>query len=151
MRVHHTKNKGDLGVIAAELDLFEKGFILMRPLTEHAPFDLVGYRDERFFRISVKYRAAVDGQISVLMSSTWADRHGVHIVPVDKNAIDLVCVYCPDTRCCYYFDPKQIEGSIRLRIAPPRNNQKKRVHMAENYREIPVTVRGVAPGGDAFS
>jgi len=146
MRVHHTKNKGDLGVIAAELDLFEKGFILMRPLTEHAPFDLVAYRDERFYRVQVKYRSANNGLLVVVMKSIWADRHGVHIVPVDKNEIDLVCVYCPDTRRCYYFDPKQIEMSISLRILPVRNNQKKRVRLAEDFLDIPSTVNGVAAG-----
>src|SRR5688572_14219262 len=105
MRLHHTKTKGDLGVLAAELDLFEKGFLLLKPQTEHAPFDLVAYREGRFFRVQVKYRAIVNGQISFNLVTCWADRHGNHTVPIDKHSIDLVCIYCPDTRRCYYVDP----------------------------------------------
>ena len=41
---HHTKDKGDLGVLKAQIDLFEQGFTLFVPLTEHRPFDLVAYR-----------------------------------------------------------------------------------------------------------
>jgi len=41
--MHHTKDKGDLGVLKAQVDLFEHGFIVALPVTEHAPFDLIIY------------------------------------------------------------------------------------------------------------
>jgi hypothetical protein len=137
MLVHHTKTKGDLGVLAAELDLFEKGFLILRPQTEHAPFDLVVYKDERFYRVQVKYRAIVDGQISFHMSTCWADKHGTHQVPIDKRAIDLLCIYCPDTRVCYYVDPHAVKKSVCLRVDPPRNHQKKNITWAAQCRDIP--------------
>ncbi len=143
MLVHHTKTKGDLGVLAAELDLFEKGFLLLKPQTEHAPFDLVAYRDERFYRVQVKYRAVVNGAVGVVLSSYWVDRHGTHRVPMDKNAIDLLCIYCPDTRRCYYVDPHAVKRSLVLRFEPPRNHQRKHIAWAEQYTEIPATVLGV--------
>ena len=46
MRQHHTKNKGDLGELYAQLDL--KGYGVLQPLTEHEAFDLVAYKDDRF-------------------------------------------------------------------------------------------------------
>ncbi|MBA3391857.1 MAG: hypothetical protein H0T89_04385 [Deltaproteobacteria bacterium] len=148
MLVHHTKNKGDLGVLQAKVDLFEKGFIILMPQTEHAPFDLVAYRDERFYRVQVKYRAAVRGQLSFPLSTCWADRHGVHTVPIDRRSIDLLCIYCPDTRRCYYVDPREVGRGVQLRIAPPRNQQKKRIRRAEDYLQIPASVLGV-PAGSA--
>ena len=33
--MHHTKDKGDLGVLKAQVDLFEQGFIVAFPVTEH--------------------------------------------------------------------------------------------------------------------
>ena len=146
MRHHHTKTKGDLGVLAAELDLFEKGFLLLKPQTEHAPFDLVAYRDERFYRVQVKYRAAVNGLISFGLSTCWADRNGTHTSPIDKQSIDLLCIYCPDTRLCYYVDPHAVRRSVQVRISPPRNQQKKRITWAEECREIPASVLGVPAG-----
>jgi hypothetical protein len=137
MRRHHTKNKGDLGLLHAQLDLAEKGYGVLVPLTEHEAFDLVAYRANRFYRIQVKYRAAVDGFISVPFRSSWADRHGVHTLRMDKSSVDLVCAYCPDTRRCYYIDPRRHGNSVTLRITPTRNGQSKGVLLAEHFTEIP--------------
>jgi hypothetical protein len=53
---HHTKHKGDLGVLKAQVDLYQKGYMILYPQTEHAPFDLVIYKDNQFKRVQVKYR-----------------------------------------------------------------------------------------------
>ncbi len=45
---HHTKSKGDLGVLKAQVDLYQKGFMILFPATEHAPFDLVVYKDNHW-------------------------------------------------------------------------------------------------------
>ena len=37
--MHHTKYKGDLGVLKAQVDLFEQGFTILSPMTEHAPLN----------------------------------------------------------------------------------------------------------------
>lgn len=145
MRYHHTKNKGDLGLVQAMADLTAKGWAILVPLTEHEAFDLVAYRDGRFLRVQVKYRAAVRGAVCVPMSTCWADRHGVHSVPIDRTAIDLLCLYCPDTDACYYLDPKLVGRRITLRTAPSRNNQVKRIMWAKDCTDIPATVHGVGP------
>jgi hypothetical protein len=146
MRPHHTKNKGDLGILHALLDLAKKGFGVLAPMTEHEAFDLVAYKDDRFLRVQVKFRAAVRGVILAPFTTCWADRHGVHSRVVDKAAVDVFCIYCPDTDRCYYVDPRQFGRMVVLRIAPPRSSQKKRLHWASDYLEIPASVRGVQAG-----
>ncbi len=42
-----------------------RGFVVLFPATEHAPFDLVTYEDGSFQRIQVKYRTARAGAITV--------------------------------------------------------------------------------------
>lgn len=139
MRLHHTKNKGDLGVMHAQLDLAKRGFMILTPATEHASFDLVAYSPGRFIRVQVKYRAAVHGTILVPLRTSWADGNGIHTVPIDRNAIDLMCAYCPDTDRCYYFEPKIARVQLALRLAPALNNNKKRVHFAADFTEVPAT------------
>ena len=136
--MHHTKEKGDLGVLKAQLDLFEQGFLILKPLTEHAPFDLVAYGDQRFLRIQVKYKS-VDrtGGMTVHFRSVWADRNGTHTRPMDKDEVDLYCIYCPDTDECYYLDPKDYRGSVTLRVKAPKNNQARGVRLASDYRRVP--------------
>ncbi len=136
--MHHTKQKGDLGVLKAQLDLFEQGFIILNPMTEHAPFDLVAYRDKKFLRIQVKYKS-VDktGSITVHFRSCWADKNGTHMQPVDKREVDIYCIYCPDTDECYYFNPSEFKRSVTLRVEMPKNNQSKNIKLATDYKRVP--------------
>lgn len=105
----------------------------------------MAYKGTTFLRVSVKYRAAAGGAVSVAFKSSWADRHGTHVVPIDKRSIDLVCVYCPDTRCCYYIDPRKFGGTVMLRLDHPKNNIAKRVHWAKDFLEIPQRLREDPP------
>jgi hypothetical protein len=135
---HHTKEKGDLGVLKAQVDLFEQGFTILVPQTEHSPFDLAVYRDGEFRRVQVKYRT-VDkfGKIDVKFSTSWNDKHGTHIVPIDKREVDLYCVYCPDTDECYYLEPDKFGSNASLRVKTPKNGQSKRVNFAADHRRVP--------------
>jgi hypothetical protein len=135
---HHTKDKGDLGVLKAQIDLFEQGFTLFVPLTEHSPFDLVAYKDGAFRRVQVKYRA-VDrhGKIEVKFSTCCADRKGTHTSPIDKDEVDLFCIYCPDTDECYYVRPREFGSNVSLRVRAPRNKQSRKVNFAADYRRAP--------------
>jgi len=136
--MHHTKEKGDLGVLKAQLDLFEQGFTILNPLTEHAPFDLVAYRKGGFRRIQVKHRRLDQtGKLEIRFSTCWADKNGTHVVPVDKAEVDLFCVYCPDTDECYYLNPSDFGASACLRVDPPKNGQVKGVRLAADFRRVP--------------
>ncbi len=135
---HHTKQKGDLGVLKAQVDLFEQGFTILVPQTEHSPFDLAAYKNGEFRRVQVKYRT-VDkfGKIDVKFSTSWNDKRGTHIVPIDKSEVDLYCIYCPDTDECYYVDPSKFCTNASLRVKAPKNSQLKRVNFAADYRRAP--------------
>ncbi|PEB51618.1 hypothetical protein CON65_20590 [Bacillus pseudomycoides] len=135
---HHTKTKGDLGVLKAQVDLYEKGYMILIPHTEHSPFDLVVYKEGIFKRVQVKYRELNErGILEIRFRSSYSNANGVVIKNVDKEEIDIYCIYCPQTDLCYYFDPKSFHKSISLRIDPPKNYQEKNVHFADYYRELP--------------
>ena len=139
MRPHHTKDKGDIGVAHAIADLADQGFVVLTALCEHAPFDLVGYRDGTFIRVQVKYRAlSAKGSITVNFESSWSDSRGSYHRPLDKQEVDVVCIYCPESRACYYVDPKAFRTSVTLRLTPSRNNQSRNVLFAEQFRVVPT-------------
>ena len=122
-------------------DIADQGFVVLTALCEHAPFDLVGYRDRKFVRFSVKYRAlSSSGTVEVQFRSTWSDSKGTYVRPIDKTEVDVVCIYCPDTGACYYVDPKQFARSVSLRVTPSRNGQRRNVLPAEQFRAVPATV-----------
>ncbi|WP_299924991.1 group I intron-associated PD-(D/E)XK endonuclease [uncultured Nocardioides sp.] len=139
MAVHHTKDKGDLGTAKAHADLVAHGFMVLFPATEHAEFDLVAYRSSTFVRVQVKYRSARSGAITVRFRSVWADRHGTHVRPSDKSQVDVVCIYCPETDCCYYVRPAEHGESVTLRVSPTRNGQVHGVLSADDFRAVRVS------------
>lgn len=77
---HHTKSKGDFAIFKSQMDLYEKGYTILLPLTEHAPFDLVAYKENAFIRVQVKYRHLNDkGVIYVKFSNSYSTKKGVQI------------------------------------------------------------------------
>lgn len=126
-----------MGVAKAFCDLIEKGYIVLFPSTEHAPFDLVAYDGQTFIRIQVKYRSAVKGVLQINLINWWADRNGTHGKRVDKNQVDVFCVYCPETDKCYYFRAEDVNVSLSLRVAAPKNNQTKNIKFADDFTGVP--------------
>lgn len=135
--IHHTKTIGDLGVLKAQVNLYEKGYIVSVPLTEHAPFDLVITKDGESKTVQVKSRK-VDktGGINIAFKNVYSDSKGTHVKYVDKTQIDLYCIYCPDTDECYYFNPSLYNKSINIRVNPPKNNAKSNINFAKDFKDI---------------
>lgn len=135
---HHTKDKGDIGVLKAAAWFIENDYQVMQPLTEHSPFDLVVYREGLFWRVQVKYRTITNGCVGVRFASSWADRHGTHIRPMNRQEVDAVCVYEPTTAGCYFFSPREFTNRafVWLRFAPVANNQTKHVRFASTCRSF---------------
>lgn len=138
MILHHTKTKGDLGVLKAKVDLFEKGFLILSPETEHAPFDIVAYKDNTFKRIQVKYRELVNGKVEIKGSTSWADRNGTHTNNYNLDDIDIFCVYVKSIDQCFYFSSSLFMESrcLNFRVDTPKNNQKN-FRLISDYREVP--------------
>ncbi len=138
---HHTKDKGDLATAQVQADLIERGAMVLLPLTEHAPFDLVAYQGGVFSRVQVKYRATSRGVLPVHFRSIWSDRNGVHAKPIERDEIDVLAIYSPDTRRCYYLDPTDFAASVSLRLEPPKNAQVANVLFAHDFTEFPPRSR----------
>ena len=138
MIYHHTKNKGDLGVLKVKLDLFQQGFLILVPETEHSPFDLVIFKDGRFRAVQVKFRnLSKRGVLEIPFRSCYSTSKGVITKRVDKTIIDIYAIYCPQTDDCYYFDPKQFNESLSLRVSASLNNQQAGINLVEKFKKVP--------------
>jgi hypothetical protein len=83
--MHHTKDEGDLGVAKVHADLVGKNMIVLFPMTEHAPFDLVAYADGHFNRLQVKYRSARGGSNHRQISLDVGRSPWVALQPVGRD------------------------------------------------------------------
>jgi hypothetical protein len=140
---HHTKDKGDLGVFKAQLALAEQGFIICIPLTEHASFDLVAWKENKALTVQVKYRKLdKNNALTFQFRSSWADKHGSHVSKINKAEIDLVCIYCPDTDQCYFLDPNNFKQTVRLRVVNQKSRITKQTRLAKDYKMVPKHLVG---------
>ena len=139
MASHHTKDKGDLGVVMVIADLVRHGIRVYLPLSEHQPSDLIALDGSgRVARVQVKYRTLErTGIVSIDFRNTYSDSHGVHTKLADHSQFDCYAVYCPQTEKVYYFRiddiPERSARCVSLRMVPTANNQKKKVMMASDY------------------
>ena len=139
MASHHTKDKGDLGLVMVIADLVRHGIRVYLPLSEHQPSDLIALDGSgRVARVQVKYRTLEPtGVVTVDFRNTYSDSHGSHKKLADHSQFDCYAVYCPQTDKVYYLRIGDIpDGSVQcvsLRVVPPANNQKKKVIMASDY------------------
>lgn len=118
----NTQTKGVIGISHAIADLTDKGYNVSIPISEHSHFDLIASKENIHKAIQVKYRGLrKNGTIEVQFKSVWSNSKEVHQNPIDKTIIDIVCIYCPDSKECYYLDPKDFARSITLRIKKSRN------------------------------
>ncbi len=132
---HHTKDKGDLAVMKVQADLCEQGFIVCVPNTEHAPFDLVVYRDGEFWKVQVKYADAKRGVMQVHLTRSWASKRGNHVHAYGEGDFDVLSVYCPVTKLCYHlpWNSFPCRSSVSLRLNIPGHRVTKNMRMADEF------------------
>jgi hypothetical protein len=56
---------------------------------------------------------------------------------IDKEAVDVFCLDCPETDECYYVRPTAHGQSVTLRVTSSRNGQVRGVLPASRFRELP--------------
>lgn len=134
---HHTKDKGDLGNLKAQVRFAEEGWMVLNPNTEHAPFDFVAYKDKAFVRVQVKYKKVVKGSIPVCFRTCWSDKNGTHIKHYDLSEIDVMAIYCPDTDKCYFFKPNPEMKAFTIRVDENSKFNKVKMHKASDLLKIP--------------
>lgn len=132
-------DKGEVAQLRAELRAVEKGWIFSR--TEaHARYDLVLDDGKRLYRVQVKYcdheSSHSTGSVSVgLTKLTGYNKRGSVARTYKKSEVDALIVYLPKTQklCWFNVDVFDNRPSFSIRYAPPKNGQKTRLRMAEDF------------------
>ncbi len=70
----------------------------------------------------------------------------VAISKVEEGEIDAVAAYCQELDTCYLLPTSMSvkRAAVQLRLAAPRNNQKRKIHWAEDY-ELAATLSAPGP------
>ncbi|GAC1659590.1 MAG: group I intron-associated PD-(D/E)XK endonuclease [Candidatus Elarobacter sp.] len=115
--------------------LTEAGYSVSRPFGENQRYDLVIDDGETLSRVQVKTGRLRGGVIKFSCSSSHAHRGGKNRPYFGE--IDLLAVYCPQTRKIYLLpESALVATSSHLRVAPAKNSQGKAIRWASQY-ELP--------------
>ena len=125
----HPKDIGDRSTLAIMLALREAGYALYVPFGENTRCDLLIENGDVLSRVQCKTGRLHQGAVVFPVCSTY----GHHRNPATarrtyEGQIDLFAVYCPETAAVYVVPLCDVatRTSATLRIAAPRNGQRKR-------------------------
>ena len=143
MFVLSSNQKGGIAETAILAAATKLGIPVLRPVVEHARYDLAFEIGDRIFRVQCKWGALdEDGSvIKVSLRSSWCTPTGYEHRQYESGEIDLVAVYCGDLDRCYLLPHELAVGrsGIWLRLSPPRNGQRASINLAEEF-ELPGAV-----------
>jgi len=116
--------------------LLRHGELVAVPFGDNQRYDLLIDKGERVLRVQVKTgRLTDDGAVTFASCSSAYHRGGGK--RSYRGEIDYFAVYCPDNDKIY-FVPVDACGSFtgKLRVKPPRNNQRRGIIWAEHFESI---------------
>lgn len=127
------KIKGDVAELAVAKKLMGEGWKILFPYGEDHRYDLVVEKDKKFVRIQVKYVTPKNGAIDIncQSSNNWS------ILVYNSNEIDVIAAYNSKSEEIYFVPSSQINHrSFKLRLENAKNNQRSKIHIAENFKEL---------------
>lgn len=135
------KQKGDFAELKVACDLRRRGYLVLIPFGEEAPYDIVIDRDGKLERVQVKYRDR-GGRSAIEVpcySQTIIGGKAVSKTPYTAETIDWLALYDVETDRCFYIPAAELGAGrthITLRFSPPANGQVKKIRFAERYVDL---------------
>jgi hypothetical protein len=132
----HPKDVGDRSTMAIIFALHSQGLSIFMPFGENTRVDLISDNGSRLSRIQCKTGRLRNGSVVFRACSTYGHHPNPKLVRRGYSGeIDEFAVYCPELGSVYLVPIEDIgtQMAVMLRVAPPRNNQYKRVRLAAAY------------------
>lgn len=133
---HDPNRKGNVAELAFAAEAARLGLTVLKPLTEHDPYDLVLGVGDRFLRVQCKWAARQGDVICArLKRSRHSPTKGYVVNTYAKDEIDAFGIYCGELDRCYLVPIERVEGTqaISLRLSKARNNQRASLNWAADY------------------
>lgn len=129
-------HKGNVAELAIAAEAAKNGIDILRPMTEHARYDLVFDIAGLLLRVQCKSASQKGDVIAVRLRSSYHSPTRGYVTSTYTSAeVDAVAVYCEDLDRCYLI-PIAVaagRGMLHLRLCPARNSQRAALHFADEY------------------
>ena len=116
----------------------ELGISILRPINEHARYDLGFDVGDKILRVQCKWGRLDDDAavVQVQLQGSWLSPTAGYVrSSYSAEEIDLVAVYCHPLDRCYLLPIALVAGrrAIFLRLTPPKNGQRACINLADEF------------------
>ena len=141
--MRNTKATGDISEACILAALLRAGKVVLQPFGDNQRYDMVVDDGGRFHRIQCKTGRLVDGVITFYSRSCAG---GIEKKSYRGQA-EFFGVFCPENNSVYLVPVDEVPtDSVKLRIRPAKNNQRKGILWAKAYD---LNLKGVV-GAEGF-
>ncbi len=129
-------HKGNVAELAIATEAARLGLSVLKPLTEHEPYDLVIGLAGRLLRVQCKWAKKEGDVVVVSLARNRRGPDGFIRRNYSAAEIDAVGAYCGELDQCFLIPIEDVDGrwTIQLRLRPARNGQRAALNFAEKYR-----------------
>jgi hypothetical protein len=131
-----TNQKGAIAEAAITKAAVELGIEVYRPVVEGGRYDLIfAFDGGSLMRVQCKWAARHGDVLLVRCYSCRRAREGMRVRRYTEEEVDAIAAFSLDTDECYYLPATiwSLRGGVHLRLEASRNNQRRKIHWAEEY------------------
>ena len=130
--------KGSIAELAIASAAAQLHIGVCKPLTDGERYDLIFDLRPRLVRVQCKWATRCDDVVIVRCYSARRTASGLLKRFYSPEEIDAIGAYCHELGTCYLvpFELMVGQGSLQLRLAPARNNQRLRIRWAREFELV---------------
>jgi PD-(D/E)XK nuclease superfamily protein len=119
----NSNQKGNIAEQAIALEATRLGIQVLKPIAEHARYDLAFDLGTMILRVQCKWAPMRNDVVGVGLQSSWFSPRGYIRTTYEAHEIDAVAAYCEDIERVYLLPVSLVEGMrmIHLRLKAPKN------------------------------
>jgi hypothetical protein len=133
----NTSLKGAIAETAILHAATKLGIVVYRPAVEHARADMIFDTGDRLLRVQCKWARMLDQVVEIRARTCRRGPNGSYVRGTySADEVDAIAGYCMGNDTCYLVPMSLFESRVALylRLSAARNNQRRLVHWAAEYR-----------------
>jgi hypothetical protein len=130
-----TDQKGAISEAAIALAATKLHIDVYKPMAEGGRCDLILGLGNELLRIQCKWASLVKEAVIVRCSTFRRTREGYRVTTYTADEVDAIAAYCHELDRCFFIPIDRAAGHrvLALRVAPPQNNQQRRINWADDF------------------
>jgi hypothetical protein len=129
-----TNQKGLVAKTAIVHEAVKLGIGVALPLNDER-YDLILDFGSQLLRVQCKWAVRKNDVIVVRCYTCRRGPNGMIVRKYTSDEVDAFGVYCAEVGCCYLLPVERFitKQHVHLRLGPSRNNQRAKIHLAEDF------------------